>query len=269
MNDEALVEARAVDFAYGPVRVFSGLDVKVGRGEFVGIIGPNGSGKTTFLKLISRVLQPAKGRVLLGGRDVREMSRKEIARTVAVVPQESDVGFDFTVFEVVLMGRTPHLGFLSFERREDFEAGRRAMRQTDTAGFAGRFLDELSGGEKQRVIIARALAQEPELLLLDEPTAFLDIRHQVGTYDLVRRLNRETGVTVVAVSHDVNMAGMYCDRLLLFGMGGVYRDGKPEEVLTAGNLEAVYGTRVTVAEDAKLGLKWVIPMGEESRGGKG
>ena len=266
MSDGMLVEAKGVRFAYGEVRVFEGVDVGVRRGEFVGIIGPNGSGKTTFLKLVSGVLRPGRGSIKLGGVDLRHMSHKEVARKVAVVPQESHVGFEFTVFEVVLMGRTPHLGFLSFESEEDVEAARRAMALTGTEDFAERFLDELSGGERQRVIIARALAQEPEVLLLDEPTAFLDIRYQVGTYDLVRRLNRETGVTVLLVSHDVNMAGMYCERLLLFGDGGIYRDGSSAEVLTPENIEAVYQQEVVLAEDPRHKLKWMIPMGEELKG---
>jgi len=267
MSEELLVETEGLGFAYGRVPVFEDVNVKVKRGEFVGIIGPNGSGKTTFLKLLSRALRPTKGQIKLGGVDLRHMSHKHVAQKVAVVPQESRVGFEFTVFEVVLMGRTPHLGFLSFEGKEDVEAARRAMALTDTERFADRFLDELSGGERQRVIIARALAQEPEVLLLDEPTAFLDIRYQVGTYDLVKRLNRETGVTVLLVSHDVNIAGMYCERLLLLGEGGVYRDGKTAEVLAPENIEAVYQQEVVLAEDPQRKLKWMVPIGEEVDGG--
>ncbi len=266
MRDDALIKAEGVGFAYGEVEVFDRIDVGVKRGEFVGIIGPNGSGKTTFLKLVSGVLKPTRGHVSLGGVGLRHMSHKEVARKAAVVPQESQVGFDFTVFEVVLMGRTPHLGFLSFESGEDVEAARRAMEVTDTERFADRFLDELSGGERQRVIIARALAQEPEVLLLDEPTAFLDIRYQVGTYDLVKRLNRQTGVTVLAVSHDVNIAGMYCERLLLFGKGGIYRDGRVAEVLTPENVEAVYGQEVVTAEDPRHKVRWMVPISKELRG---
>lgn len=223
-----------------------GISVDIARGEFVSLIGPNGSGKTTLLRLLSGSLSPDRGTVEIFGRDARAMRRREAARKVAVVPQETSVAFAFTVEEIVLMGRFPHLGAYGFEGEHDLELAREAMKLTETLKFAGRSIQDLSGGERQRVIIARALAQEADVLLLDEPTAFLDIRHQVEVSRLVGNLKKEKGLTVVAASHDLNLAASFCDRLVLLKEGEVFAEGPPEEVIDESILGEAYETEVFV-----------------------
>jgi|GEM_PF-2218 iron complex transport system ATP-binding protein len=225
--------------------LFYQLSLSIAPGEMVGLLGPNGSGKTTLIKLAAGVLQPQAGCVLLGGRDVRTLPRREIARRVAVVPQELTMPFAFTVRQMVALGRTPHLGLLGVERAHDRQAIAEALATTGTAALVDRVFSELSGGERQRVIVALALAQEPELLLLDEPTAHLDIKHQVEVLELVRRLNRMRNVTVLATMHDLNLAARYFDRLILL-QRGIVADGTPAQVLDAELLSQVYDTPVQV-----------------------
>jgi iron complex transport system ATP-binding protein len=243
------LKATDLHYAYGgrgAAEAVAGVTLAVERGEFVSLIGPNGSGKTTLLRLLSGALRPDEGRVEIFERDAARMSRREIARTVAVVPQDTTVTFAFTVEDVVLMGRFPHLGAYGFEGEHDFAVAREALTATDTLGFASRYIQDLSGGERQRVIVARALAQEADILLLDEPTAFLDIRHQVEISRLVRRLQGEKNLTVVAASHDLNLAAAFSDRLVLLKDGKVFADGTPAEVMRADVLEAAYETDVYV-----------------------
>ncbi|MEW6031373.1 MAG: ABC transporter ATP-binding protein [Bacillota bacterium] len=243
-----------VDLAYGDHRVVSGVSLTVEAGEFVGLIGPNASGKSTLLKAVSRVLKPLGGRIELDGRDVwLDLTLRETARAVAVVPQDFPGGFPFTVEETVLMGRTPYVGRLRGEQPRDLARAREAMRATRTLDLAERPVSELAGGERQRVVLAKALAQEPRLLLLDEPTSHLDINHQVEILDLLLRLNRSQGITMVIVLHDLNLAAMYCDRLFLLRGGTLAAQGRAEEVLTTANLETVYGSRVLVGRHPVYG----------------
>ena len=204
-----IVQAREIGFRYTMEWVLKDISLGVKRGEFWGIIGPNGSGKTTLLKIIDRILVPQRGNVWINGVNIRKMKRDALARLVAVVPQEAPLIFPFSVEEIVLMGRAPHLGKLRFEGKRDHEVTRRSMEMTETLSFAHRSIGELSGGERQRVLIARALAQEPQIILLDEPTAFLDIRHQISFFNLIKTLNREEGLTVISVTHDINLASLY------------------------------------------------------------
>lgn len=241
----AAIEIQNLIFAYGARRVLDGISLAIGKGEMVGVLGPNGSGKTTLLKILSGVLR-VRGAVRLGGRVIEDYTRSELSRLAAVVPQESAIHFPFTAAEIVLMARASHHGRLALESAADLDAARRSMAATETAELADRYLHELSGGEKQRVLIARALAQEAEILLLDEPAAFLDLKHQKGVFDLMRRLNGERGLTIVAALHDLNLAALYFPRLLLLGDGKIFRDGLPEEVLTEANIRAVYGVEVRV-----------------------
>jgi iron complex transport system ATP-binding protein len=258
------IECREVTFGYGCEPTVREISVRVRPGEFVGIIGPNGSGKSTLLRLMSGVLRPWRGEVAVDGRALQHYRRRELGRRLAVVPQDTKIDFPFSVLEVVLFGRTPHLGGFAFEGETDLEAARRAMERTETGHLAHRAITELSGGERQRVVLARALAQEPRHLLLDEPGAFLDIRHGVEVYDLLRDLQRG-GMTIVAVLHDLNVAALYCDRLVLLQEGGVARQGTPGEVMTYKTLTDVYGTEIYVFLNEITGTLNVLPLNREQR----
>ena len=254
------LDAREVSFEYGTTRVLDRVSLAVAPGELVGVIGPNGSGKTTLLRLLSGVLAPAAGEVRLGGQPLAELRRRTLARQLAVVPQDPVVDFPFTALEVVLMGRAPYLSRLGFPGRHDLEIARAAMAQLDIGRVENRSLDRLSGGERQRVLLARALAQEPEVLLLDEPTTHLDLRHQAGIYDVIAELRQDRGLAVVSVLHDLNLAALYCDRLLLLAGGRVAGEGAPETVLTADALGRAYQTPVWVGVSDATGGRLVLPL---------
>lgn len=249
----SLVEVAEVRFGYEATPVLDGVSFSVSAGEVLGVIGPNSVGKTTLLRLLSRVLVPQSGTIRLAGRDLARLRRLEVARTVAVVPQDVALAFPFTVREFVLMGRHPHTRGRFFEGPEDLAVAEEALRTAGVAGLAEKFVHTLSGGERQRVLVARALAQQPTLLLLDEPNAHLDLHHQVELAWLIRRLNREEGTTVVLVSHDVNLAAELSDRLLLLAKGRVARLGRPEDVIETSLIEAVYGCRVWIEPNPKTG----------------
>ncbi len=243
------------------------------EGDVLGIVGPNGSGKTSLLKVLARLLRPAHGRIDLFGQELAAMTQQEIARVIGVVPQDSQQLFPFTVAETVLMGRFPHrprgrwIGGFGWESREDVVIAEQAMMTVDILHLAHRAVTELSGGERQRVMIARALAQTPKVLLLDEPTAFLDLQHQVEICSVLLRLKEETGLTVILVSHDLNLVSQYCDRVLLLDRGRVVRLGCPDEVIEPEALEAVYGCRVLVDRHPGTGLPRVTLPGRSSAGG--
>lgn len=247
--------------------VLKDLTFQIRSGEVLGIIGPNGSGKTSLLKLLARVLRPQEGIVRLFWQELAGLSQDSVARTVALVPQESPILFPFTITEMVLMGRFPHhrivrgLSGFGWEGPEDIRLAEEAMQETDVAHLADRLISDVSGGERQRAIIARALTQQPRVLLLDEPTAFLDLHHQLDICRILRRLNEERGLTVVLVSHDLNLASQYCDRLLLLNEGTVYRMGPPADVIRPDVLEAVYRCQVLVDHHPFSGLPRVTLPG--------
>lgn len=243
---EPILSLQKVCFAYGGDWALKDVDLHVLEGEMVGILGPNGSGKSTLLRIMNGTVRPQRGRVLIRGRDLHTLERKAIAREIAMVSQEEHFRFDFTVLEVVLMGRFPHLGSLQFEGRRDLEIAREALAATGGLAFAGRSIHHLSGGERQRVLIARALAQEPRIVLLDEPTSFLDLKHKRDIFRLVTTLTREKGLSVVLVSHDIDLAARSCGRVVLLKEGRVHGSGTPREALTASNLETIYGCPVFV-----------------------
>ena len=249
-----IIRVEDISFSYKDIRVLRDISFQVSRGGFLGVIGPNGSGKTTLIRVIDGILVPEKGGVIISGAEIRGMRRIDIARLVAVVPQDFPMIFSFRVLEIVMMGRSPHLGMLRFEGESDLEIARRAMEMTDTLSLADRSMDSLSGGERQRVLIARALAQEPEVVLLDEPTAFMDIKHQAEFFRLMKRLNRERGLTVLAVTHDINLAAAYCDRVMLLKEGRIHSMGMPGEVITESNIREVYDTDVMVDANPLNGL---------------
>ena len=249
----ALVELREVTFGYAapgrrrarPFRL-APLSMTVEPGEILGVIGPNSAGKTTLIRLLTRVLRPSGGEIFLAGRPLASLSGAVLARDVAVVPQDLPHAFPFTVEQLVLMGRYPHDPGRYFESETDRAIARAAMEATGVLDLATVPLDELSGGERQRAVLARALAQEPRLLVLDEPTAHLDLRYQAECVGLLRRVNRERAITVILVAHDLNLAAEISDRLLLLAGGQVVRLGPPEQVLDEELLRDVYGCDVIV-----------------------
>lgn len=260
-----ILQCEDVSFAYGALEAVSEVSLTVKAGEVFGLLGQNGSGKSTLVRLMSGVAKPRTGQVVFAGRALPTYEREALARHVAVVPQEPRLELPFSVLEVVLMGRSPYLKRFGFEQAHDLAIARQAMERTGVSALAHREIHELSGGERQRVILARALAQEPELLLLDEPTAFLDIKHQVEVYDLLKRLSRQQGLTVVAILHDLNLAALYCDRLALLKAGKVFACGTPEQVLTYTNIKAVYDTEVYIGLNDITGKVHILPLDEEHR----
>jgi len=248
-----LLKIDNVSSGYYREDIIKGVSLEVNTGDFMGIIGPNGSGKTTLLRLLTRVLALRKGRIYFKGQDISQMNLKEFCRQVAFVSQDVSTGFPFTVIETVLMGRIPHLKRLQFETRIDIEMAEAALNETSAIHLMNKRIDELSAGERQRVIIARALAQEPVLLFLDEPTAHLDIGHQIQILDLLKKLNARDDLTIVMVLHDLNLASAYCNRIALLDNGAVFREGSPEDVLTYQNIEAVYKTVVLVDKNRITG----------------
>ncbi len=256
---EVTLKIENVECTYGTTRILKNISFEIKPGDFVGLIGPNGSGKTTLLKSISRVLKPRVGIVLLDGKDVYTLKAKEVAKKVGVVPQETPIPFQFTALEIVLMGRTPHLGWLESEKERDYEIARTAMKIANCLHLSDRIFAELSGGEKQRVLIARALAQEPKVLLLDEPTAHLDINYQEEILNLLKRLSGEK-LTILAVFHDLNLAARYCDSLILLNQGEIEAIGTPEEVLTPENIKRVYRIEVLVKRHPITNSLYLIPF---------
>lgn len=251
---------KSVSLAYHKTTVVTQVSLEVSPGEVVGLVGPNGSGKSTLLRAISGVLTPFEGSVWLNGKEIRQLSRAQIARQLAVVPQDPHLPESFTAAEVVLMGRNPHLGLLRSEGSRDLAIARWAMETTATWHLAQRPMGELSGGELRRVIIARALAQEPQVLLLDEPTAHLDIYHQTAIMDLIRRLASQRQMPILAAIHDLTLAAQYCHRLYLLKDGCLWASGTPQEVLTAENIAAVWGVEVCVVEHPQLGTPAVLTL---------
>ncbi len=247
----------AVSLRLGEREILHGVSLSLDAGEVVGLVGPNGAGKTTLLRVASGVVPSDEGRVLLGGRELRQLRRRDLARELAVVPQETAVAFPFTAGELVLMGRAPHLGTFGFDTAADVERARDAMERVGIEHLAGRSVLELSGGERQLVLVARALAQEPRVLLLDEPTAHLDLRHRLQVLARVREFAREGGAALV-VSHDLGLAARTCDRVALLRDGRLCAAGPPTEVLTPAALRAVFGVEAEVLA-ARDGALAVVP----------
>lgn len=257
------LEARGITVSYASagreIEALRGVDLAVRPGELLGLVGPNGSGKTTMVRALTGVVTPSSGSVRLSGSDVALLVPMEIARSVAVVPQDPQLPPSFGALDCVLMGRTPHLRLLQQESPADVEIARRAMLATETWEFAERPVGELSGGERQRVVVARALAQETPVLLLDEPTAHLDIGHQGVVLELMRGFTRREGKAVLAVVHDLTLAAHYCDRIVVLKAGRVIREGAPADVLTPDVLREVYGVPVAVMSHPETGRPVVAP----------
>lgn len=260
-----MLEAVAVGVRYGARVALERVDARVAPGEMLGIIGPNGSGKSTLIRVLAGVRRPDTGAVRLDGGDLHVLPRRARARRIALVPQETRLSFPIRVRDLVLLGRAPHTGRFGLEGADDLRVAHEAMARAEVLELAERPVDELSGGERQRVVLARALAQDAGILLLDEPTSFLDLKHAVVLLDLVRELCGGRGLAVAVVLHDLNLAAMYCDRLVLLDRGRVHAAGTPDEVLTYGDLCAVYGTELYVAPNDVTGRLVVLPLSREHR----
>lgn len=243
----------------GSVVALGGVSTECAAGTITGIIGPNGSGKTTCIKSMAGLITPDRGVVMLDGRPLAEFSLRERARIIAYVPQSTEVPFPFTVLEMVLMGRAPYLKPFAFEGQNDVALAHKAMGETEIGAFAGRRIQELSGGERQRAVLARALVQGARIMLLDEPTASLDLRHKVMFYSILKRRCVDQRLTVVSAMHDINLASLFCDRLVLLDRGHIAALGKPNDVLQENTLQRVFRIGVSVVNDGSLPVPFVFP----------
>jgi iron complex transport system ATP-binding protein len=240
------LEVSGIDFSYQEDLVLKDISFAIKKGDFLGIIGPNGSGKSTLLKILSRLLPVRNGTVSLAGQELQKYPIRKLAQKIALVPEEPAINFPFTVEELVLMGRSPHLSFLESLTTKDQIKANECMERTSTKGLASRPVNELSSGERQRAFIAQALAQEPDILLLDEPTAHLDINHQIEIFNVLKDLQEQHGLTIITVTHDLNLAALYCSTLLLLKEGKLFSQGTPTQVITVENVRTVYHTQVIV-----------------------
>ncbi len=258
-----MLELRSVSSGYSSQPVISDISFKVESGSFWGIIGPNGAGKTTLFRTVSRIISPLSGQIFYDGENVAHIQRQELAKNVTTMLQLYDIPFSYTVEEFVMMGRFPHQKRFEKPSATDLEIIEQNLKFTDILHLKDRRLQELSGGERQRAVLAQALAQKPKLLLMDEPTAYLDIGHQIAMLDLVKKLNRTEGLTVVMILHDLNLASEYCENLVLMDKGKIHKIGAPKEVLTYENIEQVYKTVVVVKENPFSHKPYVIAVSED------
>ncbi len=257
---QTLLEVRNLVFSYHQRTVIDSISLSLEKGRFFGLIGPNGSGKSTLIKLLSGYLLPSHGSVKLEGRPLADYTRRHIATKIGVVPQNFSFPFPYTVEEFIRMGRYPYEGLLGKSHRDDDEVVTWAMDQTDVGDLAHRSVMELSGGEKQRVVLAGALAQKSDILLLDEPTSSLDLRHQVHIYNVLRRLNNEHGLTIIAVTHDLNLGSQFCDTILLLDKGRIAAQGEPKTLITPTTVERYFGISVLSGRHPDTDRPFVVPQ---------
>jgi iron complex transport system ATP-binding protein len=258
-----MLQASELSFEYerGARKILDEVTLTVPEGRILGLLGPNGSGKTTLLRMLSGVLRPGSGNVMLDGRPLAEWTRRQLAQRIAVVPQDTHTAFDYRVLDIVLMGRYPHLGLFELEQADDIAVARRALASTGTAALEHRMFSTLSGGEKQRVVIASALAQTPDILLLDEPTAALDLRYQLEIALLLKELNANHDMTLVVSTHDLNLAASICHDVVLLREGRVLAHGPVAEVLTPDLVRALYDVDADVHFHQRAGHLTVVPIG--------
>ena len=262
LNDLLLRDA---SFSYGNGFTLNHINLFVPYGQMVGLLGPNGSGKTTLLELATGVLAPSEGDVSVGGVSLKRYARRAVAQRIAVVPQQFNIPFAYTVEEVVLLGRTPFVHGLSGESKRDRQMALNALELTGMIEFRNRYFSDLSGGERQKIVIAMALAQEPPLLLLDEPTSHLDISHQIEILELLRKLNHEKKVTIVAAMHDLNLSALYFERLILLDHGFVFADGSPDEVITKEIIQKVFSATVEIARHPGVSVPQIVLLLPDNR----
>ena len=255
------LEVEKITLAYGQQSIIKDLSFQLHAGELLGLVGPNGCGKTSIIKSLSRILTPRSGRILLDSKELTFISHNELARLIGVVPQNPYLPETFTVFEVVILGRNPYLGLFSKETARDIAVVWQAMERTDITHLAKKRIGELSGGEKQRVTIARVLAQEPHVILMDEPTANLDIAQQIDILDLIAGMCRDQNIAGLIAIHDLNIAAQYCTRIIMLKDGKVYVEGSPGDVITAENVREVFDAETTVYPHPENNLPVVLPNG--------
>lgn len=254
------IEVENLKFGYKEDLVLKNVSFNIEKGMFLSIIGPNGSGKSTILKLLNNIYYPKSAKILIEGKDINSFKKKDLARKIALVPQDTIINYEFTVEEVVLMGRHPYKGRFEKENNNDYEIVREALELTNTLYLKDRMITELSGGERQRVLIARALAQEPSIILLDEPTAHLDINHQIEILNLLKKLNKEKGTTIVLVIHDINLGIRYSDEIIMLNKGEILEIGTPEKVITKDNIELVYNLEVAIDRNKYTDKIYLTPL---------
>jgi cobalamin transport system ATP-binding protein len=259
-----MLEIQSLTVGYPNHEVLRDVSITIDPGEILAVVGPNGVGKSTLIRAVSGINLIRSGRVLVDGQDVTRQSAQQRARLMAVVPQARELPGAFSVYQTVLLGRTPYLSWLGKAGMRDHAVVNLSLERTDLAGMADRRIGELSGGEQQRVLLARALAQDTPILLLDEPTTHLDLQHQSNLLNLVRMLAQEKNLSILMVLHDLNLAGLYADRIALIANGGVYAIGQPADVLTAQNLSTVYRVPVDVIPHPEYGTPLVLPDGRNS-----
>ena len=255
-----ILDIKNISLNFRDKSILSDVSFSVSAGDFFVVIGPNGAGKTSLLKVLAGLQKAQKGMVTIKDKNILNYRRRNLSQIMAIVPQHIEVGFPFTVADTVIMGRSPHLGILGMEGENDFQIAEEAMKFTDVSHLTDRKLFQLSGGELQRVIIARAICQQPEIILLDEPTTALDPAHQLKIMDLMEKFRREHGTTIIMVSHDLNLASMYGDRVLLLKSGRVVKTGDPKSVLNKELLEDSYGCRIQIDESPLGGVARVTPI---------
>ncbi len=260
-----LIEAFGIECGYEGREVLKGVTISLLPGELVGLLGPNGAGKTTLIKTLSKVLKPIAGTIYIEGEDIRALSFKEVAQRIGVVPQETNLEYKFTVYDVVMMGRNPYISRFKGETKFDREIVLEAMKATNTLEFANRFITDLSGGERQRVILARALAQQPKVLLLDEPTSHLDISYQIEMLNLIKKLIKEKNMGAISALHDPNLASQFCDKIILMKDGKIYDFGAPKDVLTSKNLREVFNIDVIVKQHPVYDSIYILPLAKTNK----
>lgn len=254
------LQVQNLKFGYKKDLVLKDISFNIQKGKFVSIIGPNGSGKSTILKLLNHLYSPKKGEILVEGKNIDSFKKRELARKIALVPQDTILDFDFTVEDVVLMGRHPYKKRFQKEDDKDNWIVEEALEMTNTLHLKDKLITEISGGERQRVIIARALAQNPSIILLDEPTSHLDINHQIEILNLLKQLNEEKGTTIVVVIHDVNLASRYSDQIIMVNHGEIIEMGNPEDVITRKNIEEAYNLEVVIEKNKVTNKIFLTPI---------
>ncbi len=254
------IEVSDLNFGYKEAEVVKKIFLKIDKGLFVSLIGPNGSGKSTIIKLLNHLYTPWKGKILVDNKDVTKYKKKDLAKKMALVPQNTIIDYEFSVFDIVMMGRFPYKNRFSRENQHDYNIVEKALKDTNTYHIKDKFITEVSGGERQRVLIAKAIAQEPEIILLDEPTAHLDINHQIEILNLLKKINKEENTTIILAIHDINLATRYSDLIYILKDGFIVDEGSPDKVITKNNIESTYNIQVAIDRNKYTNSLSITPL---------